>query len=281
MNMVMISPGSYVAPLLSWANINLNWLFSVIAGFFDGLMFFGTSLFFLAPALVVIVFLSLLVAWTAGIGRGVLCLIGLTLCWMFNLWNETIATIVMVVIAVIFSIAVGIPIGVALSRRKWLEMIARPCLDVAQTLPPWVYLVPAVILFGLGAVPALLATIIYGIAPMIRLTLLAMSQVELQRIELGEAIGATRGQILRKIELPSALPTLLVGVNQCILLSLAMVVLAGLVGAGGLGAEVTRGLTRMDFGLGVRAGLSIVVLAIVMDRVLKGLVPQNYQSQTH
>jgi len=279
MNTVLLSPGSFIAPILSWLNINFNWLFSAIARFFDGLMWAGQSLLLLAPALVLIILFSLASAWATGIRRGFVCLIGLSLCWFFNMWNEAIATVVMVVIAVVFSISVGIPLGVALSRRKWLEMIARPCLDVAQTLPPWVYLVPMVILFSLGAVPALLATIIYGIAPMIRLTLLAMSQVEAQRIELGEAIGATKGQILRKIELPSALPTLLVGVNQCILLSLAMVVLAGLVGAGGLGAEVTRGLTRMDFGLGVRAGLSIVALAIVMDRILAGLVPRHYRSQ--
>jgi len=165
---------------------------------------------------------------------------------------------------------------VAVSRSPRTQALARPVLDLMQTLPPWVYLVPAVMLFGLGTVPALISTIVYGIAPMVRLTVLAMNQIPRERRELGAAIGARRLELLRKIELPSALPTLLVGVNQCILLSLSMVVLAGLVGAGGLGAEVTRGLTRLDFGLGLRASLAIVVLAVVMDRVFRGAIPAIY-----
>jgi glycine betaine/proline transport system permease protein len=140
-------------------------------------------------------------------------------------------------------------------------------LDVMQTLPPWVYLVPAVIIFSLGRVPAIIATMVYGIPPMLRLTTLALDQVPKQLVELGNALGASRQSILWKIELPCAKPTILVGLNQCILLSLAMVVLAGLVGAGGLGAEVTRGLTRMELGLGLRAGLSIVAVALLLDRL--------------
>jgi glycine betaine/proline transport system permease protein len=154
--------------------------------------------------------------------------------------------------------------------------LARPVLDVMQTLPAWVYLVPMVLLFGLGAVPALLATVVFAIAPVVRLTLLAMRQVPSDRIELGRAIGATRWQILRKVEIPAALPTLLVGVNQCVLLSLAMTVLAGLVGSGGLGGEVTRGLTRMDFGLGTRASIAIVLLALIADRWIQS----SFRSRT-
>lgn len=272
-----VSPGSYLDPALSWLNVNLHWLFAAISRFFDMLVTAGVDLLLVAPPLVMIAVLAALATFLASWKHGLLCLLGLLLCHVFDMWEATAATIILVLIAVIFSICVGVPIGIGISRRKWLESVSRPLLDVAQTLPPWVYLVPAVILFGLGAVPALLATIVYGIAPMVRLTVLAMSQVPDDRIELGQAIGASNGEILRKIEIPSALPTLLVGVNQCILLSLAMVVLAGLVGAGGLGAEVTRGLTRMDFGLGVRAGLSIVALAIVLDRVFTGMIPASYQ----
>ena len=136
-----------------------------------------------------------------------------------------------------------------------------------QTVPPWVYLIPAVIIFSLGQVPAMMATIIYGMPPMLRLTTLAFKQVPNDCSSSARRIGAPPRTILRKIELPAAMPTLLVGLNQCILLSLAMVVLAGLVGAGGLGAEVTRGLTRMEMGVGLRAGLAIVAVAILLDRL--------------
>lgn len=174
----------------------------------------------------------------------------------------------------------GAALGIVISKYKWLEAAAGPVLDVMQSLPPWIYLVPAVILFGLGTVPALLSTIVFGIAPMVRMTILAMRQVPRDRIDLGQSIGSRPVDILTKIELPSALPTLLVGVNQCILLSLAMVVLAGLVGAGGLGSEVTRGLSRLDLGLGLRASLAIVMLAIVLDRVFRGAVPQRFIAVT-
>lgn len=280
MNGIEVSPGSFVSPVLSWLNVNYHGIFSTTSDFFRFLMDGGVALLSIAPAPYVIAALALVATLIAGWRRGLLCLMGLLACSVFGMWEATIATIVLVLIAVIFSITLGIPLGIAISRSKWLEAMARPCLDVAQTLPPWVYLVPAVILFGLGAVPALLSTIVYGMAPMVRLTILAMAQVPQDHVELGRAVGARNREILTKIELPSALPTLLVGVNQCILLSLAMVVLAGLVGAGGLGAEVTRGLTRMDFGLGVRAGLSIVMLAIVMDRVFSGAIPENYLAKT-
>lgn len=148
-----------------------------------------------------------------------------------------------------------------------LEAALRPLLDIMQTVPPWVYLIPAVMIFSLGMTPALIATVIYGTPPMLRLTTLAFRQVPKDLLELGEATGAKPRTILFRIELPSALPTLVVGLNQCILLSLAMVVLAGLVGAGGLGAEVTRGLTRMEMGPGLRAGLAIVAIALLLDRL--------------
>ena len=276
MDGIEVSPGSFISPVLSWLNVNHHEIFAAISGFFEVLVEGGVSLLSIAPAPYVIVVLALVAALIAGWKHGLLCLLGLLVCVVLGMWEATIATIALVLIAVIFSIAVGIPLGIVISRRRWLETAARPCLDVAQTLPPWVYLVPAVILFGLGPVPALLSTILYGIAPMVRLTILAMAQVPEERVELGRAVGARKREILTKVELPSALPTLLVGVNQCILLSLAMVVLAGLVGAGGLGSEVTRGLTRMDIGLGVRASLSIVMLAIIMDRVVSGAVPKGY-----
>lgn len=276
MDSVQISPGSVVAPALSWLNVNYHFLFSAIASFFDFWVTGIVNLLSLAPAPVVAVVFAVIALALSGWRMGLLTAAGFAVCLVLGMWDATIQTIALVVLAVLFSIGLGIPIGILLSRSERLQTITRPVLDIMQTLPPWVYLVPAVILFGLGTVPALISTIIYGIAPMVRLTVLAMVQIPRERIELGQAVGVTKFDILRKIEIPSALPTLLVGVNQCILLSLAMVVLAGLVGAGGLGAEVTRGLTRLDFGLGLRASLAIVSLAIVMDRVFRGAIPTVY-----
>ncbi|UIJ91810.1 ABC transporter permease subunit [Sinorhizobium meliloti] len=279
MDNIQLSPGSVVGPALSWLNVNYHNVFSAIATFFD--FWVGGIVYVLlaAPAPIVAAALGFVALVLSGWRIGVLTVAGLLFCDVLGMWTSTMETVALVVLAVIFSIVIGIPIGILLSRTERLRSVSRPVLDMMQTLPPWVYLVPAVILFGLGTVPALISTIIYGIAPMVRLTILAMAQIPHERIELGAAIGAKKLEILWKIELPSALPTLLVGVNQCILLSLAMVVLAGLVGAGGLGAEVTRGLTRMEFGLGVRASLAIVILAIVMDRAFRGAMPDVYISK--
>ena len=194
-----------------------------------------------------------------------------------NQWDTTMQTLALVTVSVVIAVLVAFPLGVWASRSRSLEAGLRPVLDIMQTVPPWVYLIPAVIFFSLGRVPALMATIIYGIPPMLRLTTLAFKQVPREMLELGQSLGAKPATILFKIELPAALPTILVGLNQCILLSLAMVVLAGLVGAGGLGAEVTRGLTRMEMGLGLRSGLSIVALALLLDRLTRAALEGKHR----
>lgn len=281
MNEIQISPGSVVAPALKWLNLNYHGVFEFIANVFDYAVHAIMGLLNLAPTPASIGALALAAGLVAGWRRGLLTVLGFAVCVVLGMWTATVQTIALVTISVFVSISLGIPAGVYLSKRPRMQALTRPLLDVMQTLPPWVYLVPAVILFGLGTVPAMISTVVYGLAPMIRLTILAMSQIPHERIELGAAIGATKLDILKKVELPSALPTILVGINQCIMLSLAMVVLAGLVGAGGLGAEVTRGLTRMDFGLGLRASLAIVFLAIIMDRVFRGAIPTIYLSKAH
>jgi glycine betaine/proline transport system permease protein len=206
--------------------------------------------------------------------------VALAFCFLSGLWTASMQTLALVTVAVIISVLIAFPLGILASRRKNVEAIIRPVLDIMQTVPPWVYLIPAVMIFSLGRVPAIIATIVYGVPPMLRLTTLAFNQVPKDLLELGQATGASPRSILFKIEIPSATPTLLVGLNQCILLSLAMVVLAGLVGAGGLGAEVTRGLTRMEMGLGLRAGLAIVAIAILLDRLSKGALQGRRVSRT-
>ncbi|WP_260432490.1 proline/glycine betaine ABC transporter permease [Burkholderia sp. Bp9140] len=276
METLHISPGSLVAPILSYLNVHHHDGFVAIAVFFNGLIQAVVHLLSLASPLVIVGVLSVIALVVAGWRGGLLCAGGLALCIGLGMWSATVETIAVITLAVAFSVVTGIPIGVLLSRSERLRTVVRPVLDIMQTMPPWVYLVPAVILFGLGVVPAMLSTVIYGIPPMIRLTILAMSEIPENRVELGRAIGASKQAIFWKIELPSAMPTLLVGVNQCVLFSLGMVVLAGLVGAGGLGAEVTRGLSRMEFGLGMRASIAIVALAIVLDRVFRGAIPKKF-----
>ena len=271
-----LSPGSYVGPALTWLNVNYHGFFAAISAFFDLLISGLVAFLNLGSPPVVALILAGAASLLAGWRLGILTALGFGWCILLGMWTDTMETLSLVLLAVLFSVIFGVVIGIVVSRSKSLEAGVKPVLDVMQTLPPWVYLVPAVILFGLGTVPALLSTIIFGIAPMVRLTVLALQQVPSERRELGQSIGSRPLQMLIKIELPSALPTLLVGVNQTILLSLAMVVLAGLVGAGGLGSEVTRGLSRLDFGLGLRASLSIVMLAIILDRVFRGAIPAKF-----
>lgn len=272
---LQFSPGAFLAPAVDWLNANLHPLFAAISTVIEAVL--GTieaGLLFLPP-FAVIGIVAALAFFAIGWRAAVLSACCLGFCLIVGFWTASMQTIALVAVAVLISIAIAFPLGVLCSRHKMLETVVRPLLDIMQTVPPWVYLIPAVMIFSLGRVPAIIATIVYGIPPMLRLTTLAFNQVPHVYRELGSAIGAHPRAILFKIELPLATRTLLVGLNQCILLSLAMVVLAGLVGAGGLGAEVTRGLTRMEMGLGLRAGLAIVAVAILLDRLSRGLLDRS------
>jgi glycine betaine/proline transport system permease protein len=260
------SPGALLSPAVDWLNLHWHPLFAFISGVVEGTLDQVEAWLLAVPSYAVIGALALLAAVALSWRMGALVVATLGFCLLNNQWDKTMQTLALVTLAVLIAVAIAFPLGVMASRSKRLEATLRPVLDIMQTVPPWVYLIPAVIFFSLGRVPALMATIIYGIPPMLRLTTLGFKQVPHELVELGQSLGAKPMTILFKIELPAAMPTLVVGLNQCILLSLAMVVLAGLVGAGGLGAEVTRGLTRMEMGLGLRAGLSIVALALLLDR---------------
>lgn len=272
---VQISPGAFLAPAVDWLNTNFHGVFALVSRLIEALLG-GLELALLALPPWGVIGLVVLATFVS-INRRLAILAGLSLgfCWLTGLWAASMQTIALVVVAVAVAVLIAFPLGILAARRPRIEAALRPVLDIMQTVPPWVYLIPAVMLFSLGRVPAIIATIVYGIPPMLRLTTLAFRGVPNDLKELGQAIGARPRTILFKIELPAAIPTLLVGLNQCILLSLAMVVLAGLVGAGGLGAEVTRGLTRMEMGLGLRAGLAIVAVAVLLDRVSSGALQRN------
>jgi choline ABC transporter permease protein len=182
-------------------------------------------------------------------------------------WTATMETLSLIIFATVISMLIGVPIGIACAHRPWLYVMVRPLLDLMQTLPTFVYLIPTLVLFGLGVVPGLISTVIFALPAPIRLTYLGISSVPRSLIEAGQAFGATGTQMLFKIELPSAAATILAGMTQCIMLCLSMVVIAALVGAGGLGVPVVRALNTVQIGMGFEAGFAIVLLAIILDRI--------------
>ncbi|MGH6806361.1 MAG: ABC transporter permease [Ensifer adhaerens] len=270
LDLFAFSPGAYLAPAVDWLNTNFHPFFDAVTKFIEMVLGGIEAGLLYPPPYVVIALATFLAAYFITVRVSVVTAIALAFCFVAGLWTASMQTLGLVTVAVVISVSIAFPLGILASHYKGFEAGIRPVLDIMQTVPPWVYLIPAVMIFSLGRVPAIIATIVYGVPPMLRLTTLAFNQVPKDLLELGQATGARPRSILFKIEIPSATPTLLVGLNQCILLSLAMVVLAGLVGAGGLGAEVTRGLTRMEMGLGLRAGLAIVAIAILLDRFSKG-----------
>ena len=276
---IHFSPGASLAPAVDWLNANLHGLFVVISKVIETILG-GVEGALLAPPAYLLIGIVVVAAYIfANLRVAVFAALMLAFCLFSGLWVASMQTIALVSVSVLISVAIAFPLGVLAARVKRVDAAFLPILNIMQTVPPWVYLIPAVMLFSLGRVPAIIATIVYGIPPMLRLTTLAFKQLPKDLLELGQAIGASPRAILFKIELPTAAPTLLVGLNQCILLSLAMVVLAGLVGAGGLGAEVTRGLTRMEMGLGLRAGLAIVAVALLLDRLSRGALQRHSPSK--
>jgi len=193
---------------------------------------------------------------------GALVIIG-----MLGLWDQAMQTLALMILATALCALLGVPVGIALARSRRAGAVVRPVLDAMQTLPSFVYLVPAMMLFGLGKVPALLATVIYALPPVARLTDLGIRQADPEAVEAAEAFGATRRQKLWLVELPLALPSIMAGINQATMLALSMVVVASMIGARGLGEEVLLGIQRLDVGRGAVAGLVIVLLAVVMDRI--------------
>ncbi|MBL0844575.1 ABC transporter permease [Pseudomonas mediterranea] len=272
---LQFSPGEFLAPGVDWLNANLHGFFKGISQVIEAVLGAVEGVLLAPNPYVLIGIVVALAFFFTNKKVALFAAAMLAFCLFSGLWVASMQTIALVCVAVLISVAIAFPLGVLAARMKRLDEALLPILNIMQTVPPWVYLIPAVMLFSLGRVPAIIATIVYGIPPMLRLTTLAFKQLPKDLLELGQAIGASPRAILFKIELPTAAPTLLVGLNQCILLSLAMVVLAGLVGAGGLGAEVTRGLTRMEMGLGLRAGLAIVAVALLLDRLSRGALQRH------
>ena len=193
---------------------------------------------------------------------GLLCIIGL-----LGLWDAGMQTLALMLMATFLSVVIGIPVGILMGRVDWVRAVLNPVLDVMQTMPSFVYLIPVLMLFGIGRIPALFATVVYATAPLVRLTALGIREVDARMIESAESFGCTRTQLLFWVLLPQARPAILAGINQAVMMSLGMVVVASMIGARGLGENVLQAIQTLDIGRGVQAGAAIVILAIVIDRI--------------
>ncbi len=271
--------GLFDIPMREWVSDAVGWIVSNFRDFFRshvsppvrGVMeTFQWALSSVPP----LIFLALLyiIAWRAASWRvAVFAVIAFALIGFMSVWDQMIVTLSLIATGVFFCILIGLPVGILCSRSDWFYAVVRPILDIMQTTPPFVYLIPAVMLFSIGNVPGLVATIIFAMPPMIRMTNLGIRQVDNDYIEAAIAFGSTPLQILTKVQIPLALPTIMAGINQTIMLSLSMVVIAAIIGAGGLGLEVYAGLERLNIGQAFVGGIAIVLLAMVLDRITQGL----------
>ncbi len=264
-------------PLGKWMEHGVDWLTDNASGLFDAISFMLQSIImllvdvfkWLPPAAPII--LTAAIAWWLHRSIPLVAFIVAALLLILNLgyWDEMLETFVLVFAATTISVVIGVPLGIMAAHRPWIYTMLRPILDLMQTVPTFVYLIPTLVLFGLGIVPGLISTIIFAIAAPIRLTYLGVIKVPEELIEAGKAFGANNMKLLLKVELPAAMPSIMAGITQCIMLSLSMVVVAALVGADGLGKPVIRALNTVNISQGFEAGLAIVLVAIILDRLCK------------
>ncbi len=276
MQMPKLPVGEAAEALVDGIDGYFGWLLDGISGGLQFLVGGFEDILLLIPAPVLILLASVLV-WLVtrrDIRLAGLTLLGLLLIWNLNLWNLAMLTLALVIVSTVLALAISIPIGIAAAGSEPLNAALRPVLDFMQTMPSFVYLIPAVIFFGLGSVPGIIATVVFAMPPALRLTNLGIRQVPRELIEVADAFGSTPRQKLLKVQIPVALPTIMAGVNQCIMLALSMTVIASMIGAGGLGYQVLVGIQRVDIGMGFEAGLAIVILAIILDRITQSLVPR-------
>jgi glycine betaine/proline transport system permease protein len=261
-------------PVDQWATAVVDFLmehaqglFDVISIGLDNLTYGMEELLLWPPAWLLMGLLSGLALWRTQWRFALFTALALGLIVGMDLWYETVSTLALVLAATLVSLLLGIPLGIWAAHNDTIEHITRPVLDLMQTMPAFVYLIPAAMLFGLGRVPGVVATIIFAMPPAVRLTNLGIRQVPRELVETGLAFGCTAWQLLYKVQLPTARPSIMAGVNQTIMLALSMVVIASMIGAGGLGDTVLRGIQRLDVGLGFEGGLGVVILAIILDRI--------------
>lgn len=276
---------NYTIPLDDWITGIVNFMVQQFRPFFQAIALpikvileSIASIFVATPPLIFLVILGAIAWQVAGRKMAIYSVIGLTLIGFLGIWEEAMVSLSLVVTSVIFCLFIGIPLGIACARSDRLEKIIQPLLDVMQTLPTFVYLVPVVMLFGIGEVPGVIATIIFALPPLIRLTNLGIRQVPAEVIEAAIAFGSTPNQVLWEAQIPLAMPTILAGVNQAILMALSMSVVTSMIAVPGLGLMVLQGVGRLDIGLAAVGGLGIVLLAIILDRITQTVGKNNLLS---
>ena len=265
-------------PLDHWVTVAIDWLVLHFRPLFHGIRVpvdFILSHFQLLlqglPAPVAILIFALIAWQFAGAGMGIATLVSLVLIGAIGAWSQAMVTLALVLTSLFFCVLIGLPLGIFLARSPRASKVTRPLLDAMQTTPAFVYLVPIVMLFGIGNVPGVVVTIIFALPPVVRLTILGIHQVPADLVEAAESFGASPRQMLFKVQLPLAMPTIMAGVNQTLMLALSMVVIASMIAVGGLGQMVLRGIGRLDMGLASVGGLGIVILAIILDRLTQSL----------
>lgn len=274
--MINLRIGDGFEAIIDWLTDNFAPLFDAIR---TGILFlvegFENILLFL-PAIALIIILSLLAWKLAGKWVALFTLIGLFLVETMGLWKETMQSLGLVLTATAVALLIGIPLGIWAAKSEGVNKVMRPVLDFMQTMPAFVYLIPAVIFFDLGKVPGAVATVIFSMPPVVRLTNLGIRQVPEDVVEASHSFGATARQLLMKVQIPLAMPTILAGINQTIMLALSMVVISAMIGAGGLGQEVLSGVTQLKIGRGFEGGIAVVILAMILDRITQSLgVPKE------
>ncbi|MDJ1114003.1 ABC transporter permease [Microbacterium dauci] len=263
--------GDWVDAGVDWIRDNLGWLLSAISSAVSWLVDTLADALLNLPIVAVIVILAILAwafrSWQFALGT----VLSFALILGVGQWVNAMQTLALVLIAALIAVIIAVPVGIAAARNDRLSAAIRPVLDLMQSMPAFVYLIPAIVFFSIGVVPGVVATVIFALPPGVRLTELGIRGVDSETVEAGHAFGATPGQILRGVQLPLAMPSIMAGVNQLIMLALSMAVIAGIAGADGLGKEIVQAMSTVDIAKGVEAGLSVVILAVYLDRLTAAL----------
>jgi len=268
-----------------WAEVIVEWLlehfegvFDVIKAIVEFILIQIDAFFTWVPWPITIIALTFIAWRVSGRKVAVMTVVCLFLLGSLGMWTEGMSTMALVATAVFISVLFGLPVGVFSAKSPNFDAVLKPILDGMQTIPSFVYLIPAIMFFGIGNVPGILATVIFAIPPMVRLTSLGIQQVDTEVVEAGHAFGCTPWQLLLNIQLPLAVPSIMAGVNQTVMMALSMVVVAAMIGAGGLGSKILYSIQRIDLGMGIEAGLGILFIAMVLDRILQGITKKQQQA---
>jgi glycine betaine/proline transport system permease protein len=270
--------GFFMIPLDTWVNTAVDWLIINLAALFDGIKIATRTVLNSLEAFLLwlpwwaVLALIIIIAWRLASSRvAIFTAAAMYFIGMLDLWELCMSTLALIATAVLISVVLGIPTGILAARSDRVDNMVRPVLDVMQTMPAFVYLIPALMFFGIGKVPGVMATVIFAVPPAVRLTNLGIRQVPEDLVEAAHTFGSTQSQLLFKVQLPLAMPSIMAGINQTIMLSLSMVVLAAMIAAGGLGREVFMALGQVDIGRGFVAGTAIVLVAMILDRITQAL----------